>query len=112
LIILIILSFIIGAVVAGVSGFNALGLIAGVFFFLCGLPGAVIGGFIHGEVSYAQDRADYRQLKSDISAREIAEAREYSEDERNDKLVETIGKTPTKVYHDNREQHIHLHRRV
>lgn len=112
MLILLILSFIIGAVVGGVSGIGILGWVAGIFFFVCGLPGALITSFVHDEVSYAQDRADYRQLKSDIAAQELAETHEYAEDERNDRLVETIKKNPKRIYNDNRKQSVHLHEKL
>jgi len=109
---LIIISLVIGFVVAGFSGIGFVGTAVGAFFFICGLPFALIGSFVYDAVSYAQDRADYRQLCSDITAQEIAETREYAEDERNDRLVETINKSPKQVINDNRKQSIHLHGRV
>jgi len=78
-----------------------LGWVAGILFFCFGLPGALIGSFVHGEVSYAQDRADWRQYKSDCAAREIAEEHERLEDERAAK------KKPPRVYCDNRQIHFH-----
>jgi len=104
LIVLLIMSVIIGAIVGGLSGIGVLGWVAGGVIFILGLPGALIGSFIHGEVSYAQDRADYRQMQADIAAEE-------AEDERTERLLDALD-DPQQVYYDNREQHIHFHGRV
>jgi len=107
MLILIFISIVIGLVVSGLSGFGILGIVAGIFFFVCGLPGAILGSFIHGEVSYAQDRADLRQFESDCAAREVAEEHEYLEENRTERLIDTVRRNPTKVYHDNRQVHFH-----
>jgi len=112
MLVLLIISIIIGFVISGVTGFGFIGIAVGGFIFICGLPSALLGSFVHDEVSYAQDRADYRQLCSDLTAQEIAETREYAEDERNDRLVEAVKKNPKQVYNDHRKQSIHLHGRV
>jgi hypothetical protein len=112
LIVLTIFSIIIGLVVSGITGFGIFGLLAGGIIFCIGLPGALIASFIHGEVSYAQDCEDYRQLQSDITAMNIAEEHEYAEDERNERLIETLENNPKQVYYDKRNQHIHLHGRL
>jgi len=112
MLVLTIISLVIGFVISGITGIGFVGTAVGVFIFICGLPFALIGSFVHGEVSYTQDRADYRQLCSDITAQEIAETHEYAEDERSERLVETIKKNPKRIYNDNRKQSIHLHGRV
>jgi hypothetical protein len=107
LITITVISVVIGAIVAGVTGIGVLGLVVGVVLFLCGLPGALLVSFVQGEVSYAQDRADYRQWKSDFIAQEIADDHEYLEEDRTERLIDTIKKNPTEVYHDNRQIHFH-----
>jgi len=109
---LIIVSLIIGFVVAGFSGIGMLGTAAGVIFFVCGLPFALIGSFVHGEVSYTQDRADYRQCLAECSRDRRADEHELAEDIRTDCLTDVIRKTPKRVYNDNRKQIINLHGRV
>ena len=98
MLIFILLSAIIGAVVAGISGIPVLGWVAGGFFFLFGLPGALIGSFIHGEISYTQDRADWRQMQSDMEA-----------EDREERRAERLSERPTTIIQDRRNQHIHLH---
>jgi hypothetical protein len=105
---LIILSAIAGAVIYGVTGMEFLFWIAAGIFFVCGLPFALISSFIHGEVSYAQDRADYRQTMSEIGAEELADEHEFAEDARVDRLVEAVkrdGRGDT--YNDNRQVHLY-----
>ena len=69
-----------------------------VFCFICGLPGALIAGYIHGEVTYAQDRADIREYDRQMA--------EWLRDcEREDRKAERYN-TPIE-YHDNRQIHFH-----
>jgi uncharacterized membrane protein len=103
MIVVLVIAIVIGIAVSGFTGFAILGWLAGGFIFLCGLPGALIAAFVHGEVSYAQDRADYRQMLSDIRAEE----HECAKDARADRLIETIQKNPAKIYNDNRQVHFH-----
>jgi len=109
---LIIISLIIGFVVSGVTGIGFAGLAVGAIFFACGLPFALVGLFVHGEVSYAQDRADYREYLAECSEDRRALEHELAEDIRNDSLTDTIRRNPTRVYNDNRKQSIHLHGRA
>jgi hypothetical protein len=76
--------------------------VAGGVVFICGLPSALISSFIHNEVSYAQDRADYRQAMLEIKADELIDAHEFAEDLRTDRLIRASG-TQTTVYNDNRQ---------
>ena len=92
MLILLITSGIIGLIVSGISGYPIAGWIVGAFIFICGLPGALIGGFIHDEVSYSQDRADYRQFMSDMRADLRADEHEYNEDMRTDKFLSSSRK--------------------
>jgi hypothetical protein len=103
---LLILSVIIGAVVSGLAGIGFLFWITGGVFFVCGLPFALVSSFVHGEVSYAQDRADYRQAMAEIEAEELAEEHEFAEDARLDRLVES-SRVRTNIYNDNRQVHLH-----
>ena len=107
MIILLIISFIVGAVVTSVTGFELLGWVAGIVVFVVGLPGALIGGFIHGEVSYFADRADDRQIMSDLRADFRADEREHRADIRAEKLLSSSRKNRPTVIHDNRQVHIH-----
>jgi len=106
--VLLILSAIIGLVAFGFSGIGVLGIAVGAVVFVLGLPGALIGGFIHGEVSYAQDAADYRQICADIAAYERAEEHEYAEDFRSERLTDALTDSPRQVYVDNRKQQVFL----
>jgi hypothetical protein len=105
-IILLIMSAIFGAVISGVTGAGVLFWIAGGAVFICGLPFAVIFSFVHGEVSYAQDRADYRQFMSEIAAEESADEHECACAARPDRPVKPA-KTQTNIYNDHRQVHFH-----
>ena len=72
----LIVSVIIGCIVGGLSGFELLGWAAGIFVFVTGLPGALMGGFMFDLTSYREDRADDRQLMSDFHADMREEERE------------------------------------
>jgi len=82
MLILLVLSIIIGAIVAGVTGIGVLFWVISIFFFICGLPIALITGFVHGENEYAQDRADYREELRELAEEERFLERELYEDER------------------------------
>jgi hypothetical protein len=66
----------------------------------------LISSFVHGEVSYAQDRADYRQAMLEIKTEELADEHEFAEDTRLDRLIKSSG-TQTNIYNDNRQVHFH-----
>ena len=104
----LIIAAVIGLIVSGVTGIGILGWAAGILFFIFGLPGALIASFIHGEVSYAEDRADYRETMSEIAAADLAGEHEYAEDARIDRLVDAVKRGRRgKTYADNRQVHIH-----
>ena len=84
---LLIVSAIIGLFVGSFTGLSLLGWTVGGAILLLGLPWALISSFIHREVSYTQDRADYRQYMSDLSADRRAED------------------NPVQVHNDNRQIH-------
>jgi hypothetical protein len=106
MLILLIMSAIVGFVVYGFTGIGFLSWIAGGVFFVCGLPFAAVSSFVHGEVSYAQDRADYRQAMAEIKAEELVDEHEFAENTRLDRIVKS-GKAQTNIYTDNRQVHIH-----
>jgi hypothetical protein len=103
---LFLLCAIIGLITTGITGYVFIGVLAAVFFFICGLPVAFIIGCVHDEVEYAQDRADFRQLETDLLNEELAAGHELLEDERSDRLTRAIGKVKP-VINDNRQVHIH-----
>ena len=70
----------IGGLVVGSYITSTIGLIAGIVLFICGLPFAIIRDIVHSEVSYAQDRADYRQVMADIEAERREDERLLFED--------------------------------
>jgi len=109
LIVLIIISAVIGLLIASVPGCEVLGLGVGIAVFIVGLPGVLIGWLVGGCISSVQDREDDRQLMSDIAAWERADEHERAEDERNERLIEALEKRPKQILFDNRKQHIHLH---
>jgi hypothetical protein len=105
---LLTMSIIADAAVSGLTGIGFLFWLAGGVVFICGLPFALISSFVHGEVSYAQDRADYRQIMAEIQAEELADEHEFAEDARVDRLIKS-GETRARVYNDNRQVHLHGH---
>jgi hypothetical protein len=104
---LAVVAVIIGIILASVTGIGMVGIVVAVIFFICGLPGAIIASFVHGEVEYAQDRADYRQLLSDLARAEEAEDREYAEDARLDRYIRSNKRQPPQITYDNRQIHYH-----
>jgi hypothetical protein len=96
-------AIILGVVISGLTGLGFLFLPAVIIFFVCGLPFAVISSVVHDEVSYTQDRADYRETMAEIAAEELADEHEYAEDRRIDRLVEAVKRTQRKTYNDNRQ---------
>jgi hypothetical protein len=90
LLFLLILSVILGAVAANLTGIGFLFWVVAIFVFICGLPGALITGFIHGENKYAQDRADYRETMREIAEDERAYEHEMYEDVRMDRYLDKL----------------------
>jgi hypothetical protein len=101
MLILLLISVILGGIVAGITGIGFLFWVVSAGFFILGLPGALIVGFIHSENEYAQDRADYRELMKDLA-----------EDERMDRYIDALEnkKSDTNIYVDNRQIHINNHK--
>jgi hypothetical protein len=100
------LSAIIGLVVFGCTGIGFLSWLIGGAVFICGSPFTLILSFVHGEVSYAQDREDYRQMMAEIEAEELLTDHELAEDARTSRLLESSSGEPA-VYNDNRQVHFH-----
>jgi hypothetical protein len=107
MIILLAAALILGAIVTGLTGSDVLFIPAVIFFFICGLPLALVTSFVHSEVSYTQDRADYRATMAEIAAEELADDHEHAEDARVDRLVEAVKKIQKKTYNDNRQVHFY-----
>jgi len=103
---LLLLCAIIGLFVAGITGIGVIGLLVAGFVFFCGLPVVFVIGCVHDEVEYAQDRADFRQLETDLLNEELAAGHELLEDDRSNRLTRAIGKVKP-VINDNRQVHIH-----
>ena len=101
MLILVIISVIFGGIVAGTTGIGFLFGVFSVGFFILGLLGALIVGFIHSENEYAQDRVDYMELMRDLA--------EY---ERMDRYIDASEgkKSITNIYIDNRQIHINNHK--
>jgi phage shock protein PspC (stress-responsive transcriptional regulator) len=109
------------AVIGGIASFfgsPALFVpVAGVVF-ICGLPFALISSFIHGFVSYSEDRKDKRAWELEDTEYEIAAMREDAEDSRwdmreaaeNERAMakrEAEMRRGDKVIVDNRQIHFH-----
>jgi hypothetical protein len=111
MLVLLIMSTVVGMVVAGATGYGIVGALAGGALFVVGLPFAAITSFVYDAVDHAQDRADYRSLKSDLAAdarHEEAEMRADEQIERIDRLIDIAKReTPTNVFMDNRQVHLH-----
>jgi hypothetical protein len=103
---LLLLSLIIGLLVFGVTGIAFIGGLAAVVACTLGLPAALITDFVHGEIEYAQDRADLRQLESDLVAELSVGEHERMEDDRTDRVIGAL-KGTRPVMQDNRQVHIH-----
>jgi hypothetical protein len=109
---LLILSVILGAVVAGLTGIGFLFWVAAIFVFICGLPVALVTGFIHSEVEYAQDRADFREEMKQLVEEERELDRQIAEDLRMERYLDkldtgSITYVDKRQYHDNRQVHYH-----
>jgi len=112
MLILLVVSVILGGIVAGLTGVGFLFWVVSIFFFVCGLPVALITGFIHGEVEYAQDRADYREEMRMLAEEERDLERELLEEERFERYMDRIdsGKQDRITYNiDARSVHYHGH---
>jgi len=107
----LILPIILGVVAYAFSGMEILFWVVSIIVFILELPGILIGGifesiggFIHRENEYAQDRADLRDLMHDISEDERMDRYLHKLDEIN----ENYDDEPD-IYIDNRQVHFHNH---
>ena len=110
----LIVSVIIGCIVGGLSGFELLGWAAGIFVFVAGLPGALIGGFMFDLTSYREDRADDRRLMSDFNADLREDERERRRQIRHEDYLDHLDRIESKrnrtTYNiDARSVHYHNH---
>ena len=100
---LLIISVILGGIVAGISGIGFLFWVVSIVVFVCGLPFALINGFIQDKIDYVQDREDYRMMLHEIE-----------EDERMDRYLDKLDELndyddddEPDIYIDNRQIHYH-----
>ena len=110
----LIISVIIGCIVAGVTGINFLFWVVAIGIFILGLPGALIGGFFHDREEYRQDRADYRAMMRDLHEDMREEEREMRRNERHERYLERLDRIESKrnrtTYKiDARSVHYHNH---
>jgi len=95
----LIVAFILGGLVAGITGIGILFWVVSIFFFICGLPFALIDGFVQDKIDYVQNREDSRMLMSDLA-----------EDERMDRYLDKLddyNDNNQDIYIDNRQVHYH-----
>ena len=112
MIVLLIASIIFGGIVAALTGIGFLFWVLAIAFFICGLPFALITGFIHGEVKYAQDREDYREEMRQINEMERDAHREFMEANRYERYLDRLDRIENKRSHtsyniDARSVHYH-----
>jgi len=100
---LLIIAIILGGIVAIVTGIGFLFWVVSIAIFICGLPFALINGFIQDKIDYAQDREDYRMLMHEISENERMDRYIDKLDELHDDYDDDI----PDVFIDNRQVHYH-----
>jgi hypothetical protein len=99
---MLIIALIIGSIVSGITGIGFLFWVVSIFVFICGLPFALVNGFIQDKIDYIQDRKDYRMTMH-----------EMAEDERMDRYLDNFEKlnedhyNEPDIYIDNRQVHFH-----
>jgi hypothetical protein len=106
LIALLIVSAILGGIVAGITGIGALFWVVSIVLFVCGLPFTLIDGYIQDKIDYVQDREDYREIMREVAKDErmdryldkLDDLDEYDDDDYDDE---------PNIYIDNRQVHIH-----
>jgi cell division protein FtsB len=104
----LIVSVILGAIVAGVTGISFLFWVVAIFAFVCSLPFVLVDGYIQSKIDYAQDREDERQSMRDLAEEDRFYEHEMYEDERLDRYIDESNKKPTHfIYNDNRQVHYH-----
>jgi flagellar motor component MotA len=99
---LLVVAIILGGIIAGITGMSFLFWVVSIAIFVCGLPFALINGFIQDKIDYIQDREDYCQLMRDL--REDA----IREDELIERKLDRLNKrNNADIFIDNREVHFH-----
>lgn len=98
MIILLVISVVIGGIVAGISGIDFLFWVVSIGVFILGLPSTLIGGFVSDISDYNQDRADDREIM-----------RQIAEDDRLDRYLDKMDDLDigSDIYIDNRQIHFH-----
>jgi hypothetical protein len=109
MLLLLIFSVIIGAIVADAAGIGLLFWVISIFVFICGLPMALITGFIHSENEYAQDRADYREELRESAEEELFSEHEFYENKRLETYLDALEdyENEPDIFIDNRQFHFH-----
>ena len=114
MLVLLIISAILGGIVAGVTGIGVLFWVVSIVFFVLGLPGVLIDGFFHGRDVYRQDRADYRALMRDLNEDLREDERETRRQIRHEEYLDHLDQIGS--YHDRttynidaRSVHYHNH---
>jgi len=102
MLVLLIVSVILGGIFTGITGISFLFWVVSIAIFICGLPFAIINGFIQDKIDYVQDREDYRQIMRDLREDE------RREDERIERELDIlIKKNDLDIYIDNRQIHFY-----
>jgi len=99
------MSAIFGAIVAGLTGIGFLFWVVAVFFFICGLPGAIIGMFENDIMDRIEDRDLLREMYEDDRMDRYLDKLDEIEDRREHRMFEKEYDT----YIDNRQVHFHAH---
>ena len=112
MIVLLLISVVLGGIVAGLTGLGFLFWVVAIFVFICGLPGVLIGGFIQGRIDYAQDRADHREMMREIHEDLREDEREMRRQIRHEEYLDHIDRIESKrsraIYNiDARSVHYH-----
>lgn len=108
MIMVILIATIIGAIVGALTGISLIGWIAGIFTFICGIPGILYDTFIGDTIDYVQDREDDRQLMHELDEDERMDRYLTKLDELEDRR-ESRKLSKHDTYIDNRQIHLHKH---
>jgi len=106
MLILIAISAVIGLIVSAWSGISLIGWLVGGFFFVCGLPGALISAFVDDRIDYVQEREDDRWLMRELDEDIRADEHEYRADKRANRIAKGKKGSVTQIYNDHRQVHI------
>ena len=92
----LIISVVLGGIVAGLTGLGFLFWVVAIFVFICGLPGALINGFVQDKIDYAQDRADYREMMREIHEDIREDEREMRRQIRHEEYMDHLDRIESK----------------